>query len=221
MSILSPGNHFCSAAGRALVALLLLLVPSTALAQTRFELTPYAGWRHGNDVRDVSGTAVEFDSGVAYGFMVDVAVTRNLYAEFIYSYRKTSGSAFVPPEAEPFMGNGTIDFEGNLDYYQAGVLYQFETRYTAFWPYLVASIGAASLRSDGGSTTNLAGTLGGGLKYMLSDNIGLRAEYRLFVTDTDFVGRGGWCDWWGFCYSTIQTRYLYQSQLAGGVIIGF
>ena len=84
------------------VAALLLIVPSVALAQeTRFEVTPHFGWRHGNDVSDVSGLSVDLDSGVAFGFMVDVRLTGGLYAEFIYSRRSTGGVVFVPPGIDP------------------------------------------------------------------------------------------------------------------------
>lgn len=204
-----------------LTAALLLIVPSAALAQTKFEVSPYVGWRDGNDVRDRSGLAVQFDSGVAYGFIVDVAITRNLYAEFTYSYRDTGGRFIVPPEVDPFTPTGAFDFTGTLNYYQGGIIYHFETRYPAMRPFLFASIGGARLSAEGATSSNLSGTVGGGLKYMFTDNIGVRGEYRLFVTDTDFVGRGAWCDWWGFCYSVLTTQYLYQSQFAAGLIVGF
>jgi hypothetical protein len=205
----------------ALIAALLLIVPSVALAQTRFEVTPYVGWRDGNDVRDKSGLAVQFDSGVAYGFIVDVAITRNLYAEFTFSYRDTHGRFVFPPAVDPFTPTGTFEFDGTLNYYQGGIVYHFETGQPAFRPFLFASFGAARLSTEGASSSNMSGTVGGGIKFMFSNNVGVRGEYRLFVTDTDFVGRGNWCNWWGYCYSVLTTQYLYQSQLSAGLIIGF
>jgi hypothetical protein len=56
---------------------------------------------------------------------------------------------------------------------------------------------------------------------MISRNIGFRGEYRLFSTSTNFTGRGGWCDWWGFCYTFLTNQYLYQSQFSAALTIGF
>jgi opacity protein-like surface antigen len=205
-----------------LVFALLMVVPSVALAQTRFEVSPYFAWRHGNDVNDVSGISVDLESGVAYGFMVDVGITDNLYAEFIYSYRQTDGSVFIPsglPEDGP---TGTFDIEGNVDYYQVGVLYQWDLRNNAaLKPFVVGTIGATNLSTETESSTNFSWGGGAGIKYMFSRNVGFRGEYRLFSTGTDFVSRGGWCDWWGFCYTFLTTEYLYQSQFAAAIIIGF
>jgi len=205
----------------ALILAVLLMIPSAALAQNRFEISPFVGWRHGNDINDVSGIRVNLESGVAYGFMVDVGITSNVYAEFIYSYRKTNGRLFVPPglpEAGPV---GEFDIEGNIDYYQGGLLYQWDLRNPKLKPFIVGTLGASSMRSGDQSSTRFSWGGGAGIKYMFSKNIGFRGEYRLFSTSTNFVGRGGWCDWWGFCYTFLTNQYLYQSQFSAGLTIGF
>ena len=209
-------------ARHALIFAMLLMVPSVALAQTRFEVSPFVGWRHGNDISDVSGLRVDLESGVAYGFMVDVAVTRNLYVEFVYSYRQTSGEVTVPPGLPEPGPVGVFPIEGNIDYYQGGLLYQWDIRsQPKIKPFIVGTLGATSLRSGDESRTNFSWGGGGGVKVMLSKNIGFRGEYRLFSTSTNFVGRGGWCDWWGFCYTFLTNKYLYQSQFAAALIVGF
>ena len=201
-----------------------VLVPAAAQAQqTRIEVTPYFSWRHGNDINDTSGIAVNLDSGVAYGFMIDVNATPNLQVEFIYSYRRTAGTLFVPlglPEAGP---TGTFPFEGNVDYFQGGILYQFDLANPKIKPFVVGTLGAASMRPDGvdASRTRFSWSGGIGAKFMFSRNVGVRTEYRVFSTSTEFVGRGGWCDWWGFCYTFLTSQRLYQSQLAVGLIFAF
>ena len=210
-------------AKHALILALLLMIPSAALAQNRFEVSPFVGWRHGNDISDTSGIRVDLDSGVAYGFMVDVGITSNLYAEFIYSYRRTAGELFVPPSLPEPGPAGTFDIEGNVDYYQGGLLYQWDLNNPMIKPFVVGTIGAASLRSDDvdRSSTRLSFSGGAGVKVMFSRNVGFRGEYRLFSTSTDFVGRGGWCDWWGFCYTFLTNKYLYQSQFSAALTVGF
>lgn len=213
-------------AKHALIFAMLLMIPSVALAQTRFEISPFVGWRHGNDISDVSGIRVDLESGVAYGFMVDVGITSNLYAEFIYSYRKTGGTVTIPPGLvpPPPSGAGTFDVEGNVDYYQGGLLYQWDIRsQPKIKPFVVGTLGAASMRSElvDESNTNFSWSGGAGLKVMFTRNIGFRGEYRLFGSSTNFVGRGGWCDWWGFCYTFLTNKYLYQSQFAAALTVGF
>jgi opacity protein-like surface antigen len=206
----------------ALIFAILLMIPSAALAQTKVEISPFFGWRHGSDVSDVSGVRVDLESGATYGFMVDVGITSNLYAEFIYSYRKTTGSVFIPPTLPEPGPTGTVPLEGNVDYYQGGVLYQWDIRsHPKLKPFVVGTMGAASMRSAGQSSTRFSLGGGGGVKYIFSRNIGFRGEYRLFSTSTNFVGRGGWCDWWGFCYTFLTNKYLYQSQFTAAIIIGF
>jgi len=209
-------------AKHALILIILLTIPSAAMAQTRFEFAPFVGWRHGNDISDVSGVRVDLESGVAYGFMVDVGITRNLYAEFIYSYRATKGEVEIPPGLPEVGPVGTFPIEGNVDYYQGGLLYQWDVRsQPKLKPFIVGTLGAASIRSGDFSNTRFSWGGGGGIKVMFSRNVGFRGEYRLFSTSTDFVGRGGWCDWWGFCYTFLTNKYLYQSQFAAALIVGF
>jgi opacity protein-like surface antigen len=205
----------------ALVATLLLMVPAAAMAQTKFEVSPYFGWRQGNDISDVSGVAVNLDSGATYGFMVDVGITDNLYAEFIYSYRKTDGTVFIPPDITEPGPRGTYDIEGNVDYYQGGLLYQWDLRNPKVKPFIVGTLGAASFRSMDQSSTRFSLSGGAGVKVMFSRNVGFRGEYRLFSTSTNFTGVGGWCDWWGFCYTFLSNKYLYQSQFAAAIIIAY
>ena len=208
-------------ARNALIFAILLMIPSAAMAQTRFEISPFFGWRHGNDLNDVSGVSVDLESGVAYGFMVDVGITSNLYAEFVYSYRKTNGSVFIPPTLPEPGPSGAFDIEGTINYYQGGVLYQFDLRNPKLKPFIVGTLGVASMSSGDQSSNRFSMSGGVGIKYMFSRNVGFRGEYRLFATSTNFVGRGGWCDWWGFCYTFLTNKYLYQSQFAAALVIGF
>ena len=206
----------------ALVAVTLL--PTAAQAQqTRFEVTPFVSWRHGNDITDTSGISVNLESGVAYGFMVDVNVTSNVQLEFIYSYRRTSGDVFVPPGLPEPGPTGTFPIRGNVDYIQGGVLYQWDLANPGIKPFIVGTLGVASLRpaNEDLSRSRFSWSGGAGAKVMISPNVGIRTEYRIFSTSTDFVGRSGWCDWWGFCYTFLTAKRLYQSQLTAGLILAF
>ena len=206
-----------------LIFAVLLMIPTAALAQTKVEIAPYVAWRHGSDISDISGVAVNLESGTAYGFMVDVSITPNLQVEFVYSNFNTGGTLAVPPGLPEPGPTGTFAISGNVDYYQGGLLYQWDLANPKVKPFIVGTIGAASMRSElvDTSNTNLSFSGGGGVKYFFSDHVGIRAEYRLFSSSTNFVGVGGWCDWWGFCYTFLSNKYLYQSQFSFALIFGF
>ena len=112
---------------------------------------------------------------------------------------------------------------GSIDYIQGGLLYQWDLANPNIKPFIVGTLGAASIRpaNEDLSRTRFSWIGGFGAKFMLAPNVGIRTEYRIFSTSTDFVGLGGWCDWWGFCYTFLTTQRLYQSQLAAGLIIAF
>ena len=77
-----------------------LALPSVVEAQQarRFEISPFVGWRQGNGLADdPSGLEVDLESGTAYGFMVDVAVNRNLQVEFVWSETKSDVDITLRP----------------------------------------------------------------------------------------------------------------------------
>ena len=195
--------------------------PAAAWAQTKVEISPFVAWRHGNDLRDVSGITVDLESGTAYGFMVDVSVMPNVQVEFVYSNFRTGASVFVPVDIPG--GPITAQGDGNIDYYQGGLLYQWDLQNPKIKPFIVGTLGAAYIRpvAVDESTWSFSWSGGMGVKIFFNEHIGIRTEYRIFSTSTEFVGRGGWCNWWGFCYTFLTSQRLYQSQVAAALIIGF
>jgi opacity protein-like surface antigen len=210
------------------VLLAITLVPSAAFAQQRFEFAPFIGWQHGNDIFDQpTSTRISMANGSAYGFIVDVSITDNLQAEFIYNRRSTTVDVTAPPR-DGFPDG--INIQGApviANYYQGGLLYNFSIwNKPQFKPFIGFGLGAASLsenddRTDAPSTTNFSWSVTGGIKYFFTDNIGFRGEYRLFSTHTDFVQRGYWCDWWGWCWTFASKQNLWQSQFLAAFVIGF
>lgn len=209
------------------VVVLALLVPTAAFAQQRFEVAPFIGWQHGNDIFDQpSGGRVDVANGAAYGFIVDVSLTDNLQAEFIYNRRSTTVDVTAPGTEDRDPVN-IQDAPIIANYYQGGIIYKFDI-YTQpnLKPFIGAALGASQLaenddRVDVSGTSRFSWSITGGLKYFFTENIGFRGEYRLFSTRTDFVQRGYWCDWWGWCWTFASYQNLWQSQFTGALTIGF
>ena len=210
------------------VLLAITLVPSAAFAQQRFEIAPFAGWQYGNDIFDEpTGTRVEVANGSAYGFIVNVSLTENLQAEFYYGRRSTTVEVTAPPQ-QGFPGGVDIpDAPVTANYYQGGLIYNFSIwNKPQFKPFIGVGFGATSLKEnsddfEAAGTTNFSMSVVGGIKYFFTDNIGFRGEYRLLSTNTNFVNRGVWCDWYGWCWTFASAQYLWQSQFNAALVIAF
>lgn len=173
---------------RALTGCLLLAGPVTVLAEMpSFELTPFIGARMGGgfDVEDdVTGatSSVDLDSGTSYG--IDLGLYRNEvgFYELLYSTQETSLDSDVP-------ALGDVDVR--VDYLQIGGTAFFDQG-QRWLPYLSMTLGAAMLEPKQGnydSETKFAMSLGGGLRFPLSDHVaatlGLRAYVTFLSSDTD------------------------------------
>jgi opacity protein-like surface antigen len=173
---------------RALFALLLFLplIPAAASAQlTRFEVTPFVGYRLTGEVDNSADIGfdfrsdVEIDEAPTYGLIFDIPLSPNWQLELMASRQNTS---FTVDEGllSPSENLGDVD----LNLFQAGFLLQWGEGQVS--PFAVATLGLARLEPDFvelDAENYLAGTVGGGIKVFLSENVGLR-----------FEGRGTWID---------------------------
>lgn len=173
---------------RALFALLLFLplIPAAASAQlTRFEVTPFVGYRLGGEVDNSADIGfdfrsdVEIDEAPTYGLIFDIPLSPNWQLELMASRQNTS---FTVDEGllSPSENLGDVD----LNLFQAGFLLQWGEGQVS--PFAVATLGLARIEPDFvelDAENYLAGTVGGGIKVFLSENVGLRVE-----------GRGTWID---------------------------
>lgn len=173
---------------RAICALVFLLplIPAAASAQvSRFEITPFVGYRLSGEVDNSADIGfdfrsdVEIDEGAHYGLMFDIPLSRNWQLELRASRQSTS---FTVDEGllSPSENLGDVD----LGLYHAGFLLQWGEGQVS--PFVVASLGLARLEPDFpelDAENYLSGSFGGGIKVFLADNVGLR-----------FEGRGTWLD---------------------------
>lgn len=176
---------------RALLALLLSLIPATAVAQRpRFEVTPFAGYRLSGEIDESTDigldfpTDVEIDESPFFGVMFDIPLSPYWQLELSASWQNTSFNAddglFSPSE-----DLGDLD----LGLYQAGFLLQWGAGQVS--PFVVATLGLARLEPDVvelDAENYFSGTFGGGVKIFFSENVGLRLEGRgtWIALDSDF-----------------------------------
>jgi opacity protein-like surface antigen len=172
------------------------LAPAVAQAdegfKPRFEITPFVGYRTGDDfdLEDANGveTSAEVDDAASYGFDLGIYRDRTSFYEILYS-RKQGDLDFALESAR--------DAELTTEYYHFGGTLLFpDEGYVV--PWLSLTIGATRLAASGpyDSETRFSTTLGGGLRLPVTDHVsaslGVRGYLTLLDSDSDIfcVGSG-------------------------------
>lgn len=193
----------------ALLAALLLLLPSAAWAEWGVELTPFAGFRFGGSFEDNAvGTDLEAGESAGFGVIVDVPAARNTQYELFYGFQRTE----LAPGAAP-------RFDLDVHYLHLGGTYLFPGERAR--PFVAAGLGLTLFDPQGATRdfeTRFSVSLGGGVKIPFSERVGLRLEARGFVTvlpeSTQIfcVSSGG-----AACDIRVQGDVFGQVQLLAGV----
>ena len=158
-------------------------VPGEAFAQAAdagFEITPWAGYRVGGNFDDTDSDAeIELQESNSWGVTVNGAVRPDGEWEFLYAKQSTSIDA-----------SGAITLPSNLDvdvhYLQIGGTYLFDGDRAR--PFIALTIGASRFElnpGDFGAKTFFSGSLGGGWKAGLGENLAVRIEGRVYSTIVD------------------------------------
>lgn len=162
------------------VLLSVLCLVSTS--QARVELTPFTGYQFGGEVEDfTTGATLKFKETSNFGFILGFGEEGSgIQTEVYFSRQET--------EIE---GSGAFSaaslFDLDVDYYHiGGSVIVNETE--KLQPFVAASLGVTHFRpgaSGVSSETKFSLGIGGGVKYFVSDRVGLRAEARAMGTFID------------------------------------
>ena len=185
-------------------------VPASAPG-TRFELTAIAGIQSGADFSDQqNGGDVRMHSAENLGLILDFNVAPDTQLEILYS-RAT-------PELDDSDGSRLADLK--IEHLHVGGVYVYNAGHVR--PFFAATLGATRFDPSApgsGSDTRFSLGLGGGVKLMLTDNIGVRLEARAYAIEVD-------SDSAVFCVNnTCRIHYdgdfLMQYAAHAGVVIAF
>lgn len=203
---------------RSLIVVLLALVPVSAFAQSSgIEFTPFFGIRGGGTIargtNDIFGQDVQVDESLVVGATLGIPLTRNLELEILGEHQPSE----LVVDEDLFGGGGSIADIG-VSYVHAGLNYEFDAARNVR-PFLGGSLGVALLDIDLPGTSNearLSGSLGGGVKYYVNRNFGLRFEGRGFWTDIDDRD-------WNDCTLCVweEDQDFYQAEARMGFIVSF
>lgn len=165
-------------------ALLLCSVVAHAQSAPRFEITPFVGYRLGGEFdvssdADTAAGSVDLDSAASYGIDVGLYRDRNSFYELLYSRQEASlDSSDVTLSS--------VDV--SVQYLHLGGTAMFPLEDNWFVPYLSLTIGATLLDPQSGSfdsETKFSGSLGGGLRFPVNDNVAVALGLRGYLTFVD------------------------------------
>lgn len=206
--------------------LLLLALPAMpAAAQdggTHVEFTPFASFGFEGNFDDGFNDDEDFedlhiDDANGYGLIVGFPVNRHFTVELSYSQQDTE--IFLD---EDFLGLPLTLVELDIEYLHIGATFNFGAGHVQ--PFLGVSGGLTrftpdTIFDDYEDETRFSAAVSGGLKIYFTDHVGVRLQARVMSTLIDddeeaFCGRRE-------CYYYDADTYLYQGELAGGLIFAF
>ena len=206
-------NHY-----RLLLAVCLLTAASVVSADTlpRLEISPYVGYRGGGHYLSATGDA-DFEAATSFGVVANYRAAFNTQFEVLYGHQETDINDSSSSAFDSMLGI-------NIDYLHVGGSYVFSSGKIA--PFLSLAIGATRLSPDLAeieSETYFSGSLGLGVRYDITPNLGLRLEGRtiaLFGKTNSLVFCGTIDDESG-CLFAGDGAYIPQLEISAGISFRF
>ena len=199
---------------RVLIAVFLLgsFWAPTTHAQ-KFEISPFAGLRFGGAVTDETGISYDLDATASYGVGLEFALNDKARVQLLWSHQSTGVNRFS------YDDDDRVDLD--IDYFHAGTSYVFDPL-SRTRPFLGMSIGATRVVSPADDTwsTYFSFAIGGGVKFLLNDHVGIRLDGRFFGT---YGGSGAFAVGCGSggCLVGFSGDFLWQGEATVGLVIGF
>lgn len=204
---------------RTLKNLIVIFILTTVFLTTdsfaQIELFGFGGYMTYSSV-PVSQGNLSFEDNPNYGFGLDVEIDRGLLAELNYTHNETSA------RLRRFNGGEEPLFDMNTHYFQLGAHYEFKrTSKQKAFPYTLVTLGATLFDAKDASLNDewrFSVAFGGGGKFYLGKNIGLRLQGRLLMP-LIFSGGGLWCGTGGCSVGVGSWANLVQFDFTAGVFV--
>ncbi len=141
------------------------------------EISLFSGYRAGGDLENAdTGRKVSLDEGNSYGFIIGTDYGPNHVMEFLYSNQQTDLKNTGAPGTSAVLN---LDVE----YFQIGGSQIWsDKKIDKFFGATLGAIHLSPNNANLSSTSKFAMSLGGGMVFKISDNIGLRLELRSYFS---------------------------------------
>jgi opacity protein-like surface antigen len=199
--------------------LLLCLCCIPTLAQERFEVQPFVGYKFGGGTpvssNDLDINRINFNSSAAAGVAFGINATETFGLEFLWNRQPTQVHGRLNDG-----GKHPEQFDAKLDQFHGNLLFNFNPD-EKLRPFILLGLGATRAASSDASKTNFSFALGGGIKYFFTENMGVRLQARYTPTYLFTTSGGTWCNWWGVCWVVPNDHYMNQADVTVGWIFSF
>lgn len=203
---------------RIFIVNLLIIISSPFISNKVFaqvEIFGFGGYEVASDIQVTQGQ-LNIYSNPNYGAGISFEVERGVQAEVFWIGQQT------PMEIKRYNGLTEPLFDVGIHYFQAGAVYEFRsTRKQKAFPFTSFSLGAtlfSPIDSDFSEEWRFSITFGGGGKFYLSDNVGLRLQARLLLP-FNFNSVGMWCGSGGCSAGVSSWATLLQADFTGGIFV--
>jgi peptidyl-prolyl cis-trans isomerase SurA len=193
--------------------------------ERKVEITPTVGYRLGGTASTTYSDfieSVEIPPALSFGLTLEYALRPNLTLEFIWSHQDSELK--LDYRQTPPAGYKERLTHLNVDTFQLGGLWMFGRSGDRLRPYLDFLLGVSVLSPAPQFDTlvRFSGSAGGGVKYHLSDAMGLRLGLRFMPVYVNSTSSGyGYCDPWYGCYTYYDSNFIYQWDLHTGLSLRF
>ena len=207
-------NSLFVRSGKSIILSFCLLLSSISTAQ-QIEITPFAGYMWGGDLRVYTGE-IRGSDGLNFGLALDYTLNPGTQLE---------GFWLLQSGTMNFKEYGVYEdedhlFDANTNYIHLGVLQEMGQGAT-FRPFGTLGLGTTIFNpKDPDLYTNWRFSLSVGLgaKIYFTDRIGFRLQSR-FLMPMYNSGAGVWCGTRGCSYGIAATTIVAQADVTGGIIV--
>ena len=199
-----------------------LVAAPAAWAQSRIEITPFAGGQlnGGVDLSTALYNRLDVKSGVNYGVIASYSINNRLSAEFMWN--RNQGDTFAQPISA---GPDVKVFSLKTNQYLGDLLLHVNSHESRLRPFVLFGAGVSNLapdRSNVNSITRFTWVFGGGVKYTLSKHVGLRFQAKWSPIYINTATVGVWCDpFWAGCWEKGDSVFLQEFDGTAGLTFRF
>ena len=191
-----------------LLAATILVTQLTPAYAQDYEITPYIGWRTSSSLEDVeTGETIDLKETDSFGIILSMKKNLDTNYDFLFSRQNTE------------LQSATVTESLRIDYYHLGGTIFYD--YDKLHPFVSGGLGATHISPANdafSSETKFSLSVGGGLKFPLTQNVGLRLEARGYGT---VVSSGGTIMCSGGCVAKFTGSLYMQFEALAGLSIAF
>jgi opacity protein-like surface antigen len=203
------------------VAWVALAAPA-AWSQKGIEITPFIGGQinGGLDISTPVFNSIDMQNGMSYGVSGVYLLREYTGVEFMWNHNTANTLAQMTDG-----GPGPRVLEVHTNQFLGDFIVHFKSRESRFRPYVLVGAGISNLAAGGnysGSITRFAWAFGGGVKYNLSQHLGVRLQMKTSPTYINSGAKQFWCEpSTGGCWSIGENNFLQELDFSGGITFRF